>query len=153
MNVDEHSQDAPQSQDPAWLEPLDHTADLGIRVQASDLKGLFARAAWGMFSLITDVPSVRPLVITSIHVEANDSQALLVKWLSELNFRHVTQRQVFCQFDILELDERRLTAEVRGEKIDLDRHTVYTEVKAVTFHELRLEKQNEVWTAQVIFDV
>jgi SHS2 domain-containing protein len=44
-------------------------------------------------------------------------------------------------------------AEVSGETINPDRHTIFTEIKAVTFHGLRLEKSDNGWEAQIILDL
>jgi SHS2 domain-containing protein len=138
---------------PDWLNFVDHTADAGILLQAPDLKELFARAAWGMFSLITDVNAIRLADVDRIRVEASDRPALMVKWLSEVNYRHVTDYRLFGKFDILEINEERLLAEVRGERFDPARHKIFTEIKAVTFHGLRLERANDAWKAQIIFDL
>jgi SHS2 domain-containing protein len=138
---------------PEWLEFVDHTADAGIVVEASGLKELFARAAWGMFSLITDPATVRLAEITRVRIEASDRLALMVKWLSELNYRHVTERLLFGKFEVIELGETWLEAQMRGEKIDLERHQIFTEIKAVTFHDLRVEGESQVWKAQIIFDL
>ena len=149
----EPSSELPASATTSWLEPLDHTADSGIIVRARDLKALFARAAWGMFSIITDLNAVKPARSETIAVTALDCEALLVRWLSELNFQHVTRHQLFCRFDILELSDDRLVAEVSGEAIAPERHTIHTEIKAVTFHGLRLEQGPEGWRAEIIFDL
>jgi len=37
--------------------------------------------------------------------------------------------------------------------VDLSRHLVYTEIKAVTFHGLQIEPTASGWKAQVIFDL
>jgi SHS2 domain-containing protein len=94
----------------------------GIVVHAEDLKELFARAAWGMFSVITDVNAVKPAEKTRISVEASDRHALMVNWLSELNYRHVTEHRLFCRFDVSTVTEQRLEAEVHGEKTDHERN-------------------------------
>lgn len=138
---------------PPWLEPIDHTADVGVVIRAADLPQLFERAAWGMFAVITDPGSVRPEVAVPIAVTASDRAGLLVRWLSELNFRHVTQHLVFGQFTVERLTDAALTATVRGERIDPGRHVIYTEIKAVTFHGLELERVDEGWRAQIIFDL
>jgi len=138
---------------PAWLEFLDHTADAGILVQAPDLKELFARAAWGMFSLVTDVDTIRLVERSRIRIEASDRPALMVNWLSELNYRHVTERRLFGKFAIVEIGEKWLFAEVHGERFDPARHKVFTEIKAVTFHDLRLQRDDQGWKAQIIFDL
>jgi SHS2 domain-containing protein len=138
---------------PDWLEFLDHTADGGILVQAPDLKELFARAAWGMFSLVIDVGSIRPMEKNRIWIEASDRPALMVNWLSELNYRHVTQRRLFGKFSIAEIGEKWLLAEVQGERLDPTRHKIFTEIKAVTFCDLRLERVDQGWKTQIIFDL
>ncbi len=138
---------------PDWLEFLDHTADAGILVQAADLKELFARAAWGMFSLVTDVDMVRLVERSRIRIEASDRPALMVNWLSELNYRHLTEYRLFGKFAIVEICEKWLLAEVCGERIDPARHKIFTEIKAVTFHDLRLQRDDQGWKAQIIFDL
>jgi len=138
---------------PDWLNFVDHTGDAGILVQAPDLKELFARAAWGMFCLITDVSAIRLVEVLFIRVEASDRPALMVNWLSELNYRHVTEHRLFGKFNIVEISEERLVAEVHGERVDPVRHTIFTEIKAVTFHGLRLERDHDEWEAHIIFDV
>jgi protein archease len=142
-----------ESTAPDWLEFLDHTADAGILVQAADLKELFARAAWGMFSLVTDLDTIRLVESSRIQIEASDQPALMVNWLAELNYRHVTEHRLFGKFVIVEISEKWLSAEVRGERFDPSRHNVFTEIKAVTFHDLRLQRENQGWRAQIIFDL
>ena len=51
------------------------------------------------------------------------------------------------------LSDRKLQASVLGEKVDLERHTIYTEIKAVTFHGLSIEQRESGWEATVIFDM
>jgi len=92
-----------------------------------------------MFSLITDMDAIRLLEIGSIRIEASDRAALMMKWLSELNYRHVTEYRLFGKFEIVEISDKWLEGEVRGERIDPTRHTIFTEIKAVTFHGVWLE--------------
>jgi SHS2 domain-containing protein len=138
---------------PEWLEELEHTADTGIIVTAANLNELFGRAAWGTFSVIADLSAVEPKERSRVSVEATDQKALMVKWLSELNVRHITKHWLFSRFDIIELGDTHLSAEVYGEPIGPERHTIYTEIKAITFHDLRIEKEGERWKAQIIFDL
>jgi SHS2 domain-containing protein len=132
---------------------LEHTADTGIIVSAPSLEELFARAAWGMFTVLTDVGTVRPEQEWTVSVTAADPASLLVRWLSELNYLHVTRHDLYCEFAVTRLDDRSLTATVRGEPIDLTRHLVHTEIKAVTYHALRLERSGDLWRAEVLFDL
>jgi SHS2 domain-containing protein len=138
---------------PEWLKFIEHTADAGIAVEAPDLACLFARAAWGMFSVITDVAATLARETSRISIDALDRTALLVRWLSELNYRHVVEHRIFSKFEVVTLSKRHLEAEVSGEIFDPSRHTIFTEIKAVTFHNLRLERDGRGWKAQIIFDL
>jgi SHS2 domain-containing protein len=138
---------------PKWLDYIDHTGDAGILLRAENLRQLFERAAWGMFSVLTNVAEIRLVEETRIQVEANDLPALMLAWLSELNYRHVTEHRLFAKFEVSVISDQMVFAEVSGETINPDRHTIFTEIKAVTFHGLRLEKSDNGWEAQIIFDL
>ena len=137
---------------PEWLEFLDHTADIGIRVRAADPRELFARSAWALFAVIGSIGRVRPAAEWPIRVEATDPGALLIRWLSELNYLHQTRHVMLCAFDVQELTDTALAAHVRGEAIRPE-HEVARELKAVTFHGLELAHDAGGWRAQIIFDV
>jgi SHS2 domain-containing protein len=106
-----------------------------------------------MFSIITDPATVVPALSETVVVEAPDREALLVRWLSELNFQHVTRHWLFSRFHILKLSDRQLLAETGGEGIAPERHPIHTEIKAVTFHGLKLEPVGAGWQAEIIFDL
>ncbi|WP_457654663.1 archease [Rhodocaloribacter sp.] len=138
---------------PEWLREIDHTGDLGIEVEAPDLDTLYERAAWGMFALLTDLRTVAPRTSERVEVEADDREALMVWWLSELNYRHLTRRRLYCAFEVESRTDRRLVATVRGELFDPERHLLYTEIKAVTFHGLEIRRANGLWRVRIIFDM
>ena len=138
---------------PDWLVEIEHTADTGITVRAKTRATLFERAAWGMFFLITDLGRVRPADEEAVTVEAADAEALLVRWLSELVFRHETRGRLFCRFDVEALDETRLRARVAGEALDETRHRIRRHIKAVTYHGLTVAAEGAGFRASVIFDV
>lgn len=142
---------------PDWLQEIDHTGDIGIQVTAASLNELFERAAVGTFSVLADLSTVQPAEKTTITVEGRDRAALMVRWLSELNYRHTVDRWLFCAFEIDAITETNgdlaLTGTAHGEPIDPDRHTVHTEIKAITFHGLDVHETDGEWAVQVIFDM
>jgi len=147
----------PAEDAPSWLREIDHTGDVGLRVRADTLSQLFERAAAGAFHVLTDLSDVAPAESTALTVRGRDRAALLLRWLSELNYRHTVDRRLYTDFAVSSVtetgDEWVLEATVRGEPIDPDRHVVYTEIKAVTFHGLEIQETNDGWEAQVIFDM
>ena len=134
-------------------ETFEHTADLGLRARAADLPGLFAEAARGLFAIIVaDLGAVRPVETVSLHVEGETSELLLFDWLNELLYIYETRRLLLAEFDT-RLGPTGLTATARGEPIDPSRHTLDHEVKAITYHALKLERDTDGWLAEVILDI
>lgn len=136
-----------------WYKHIDHTGDIGIVVKGGSITELFEHAARAMFEVIADLKDVQPKDEEQVQVEAEDLEALLVRWLSELNFRHITQEKLFCRFSIQKMHDRFLSATIWGEPVDPAKHTIYTEIKAVTFHGLYIKQLDEWFEAQIIFDM
>jgi len=142
---------------PDWLQEIDHTGDIGIQVRADTQAQLFERAATGTFHVLTDLDVVQPRDEMTIAVEGHDVDALMVRWLSELNYRHTVDDHLYCVFEVHAIEKEEdglsLRATVRGEPIDPTRHTIHTEIKAVTFHGLSVQETRGGWAVQVIFDM
>jgi len=133
---------------------IDHTADIGIRVKGRDLKGLFLNAAEAMFDIIAEPPvSVqgKQIIKTNVDLKADNSEELLVAWLSELLSLSYAKELIFYGFEIKQMDKNSLQAEASG--INTEDCEIKTEIKAVTYHELKIEKTGSGWQAQIIFDV
>ena len=134
-------------------EVFEHTADLGLRVRAADLEMLFVDAARGLFSVIVaNLDEVSPVHQIEIHLSGNQHDFLLFDWLSELLYRSETEHLVLSQFDV-RLPPGELYATARGERLDPARHILAHEVKAITYHELKLEQTPSGWQAEVIVDI
>lgn len=135
------------------FELFDHTADLGLRVVAPDLNTLFAEAGQALFAAMVQQPEqVRPEVSTSVQLQADCLDDLLYDWLAELLYLFDTRRLLPCRFEVA-VSGTCLRAELRGEPFDPDRHELATEVKAVTYHGLKVVKQADGWLAEVIVDL
>ncbi len=134
---------------------FDHTADLGLRIYATDLADLFRTAAEALFDVIViHRDQVEPLESEQFHLAADSTDALLLDWLNELIFRSETGHLVFGRFDVsVDPDGRSLTARVHGEPIDPQRHGLDHEVKAATHHGVQLVHGQDGWMAEVILDI
>jgi SHS2 domain-containing protein len=134
-------------------EYFEHTADLGLRVRAADVNTLFADAATALFAAVVDgLDTVRAAQQVEIAVEGTDLEFLLFDWLRELLFRLDADHLVLSQFDVA-VTESGLRATCRGEPLDPARHVLSHEVKAITYHGLRVEKEGDGWIAEVIVDI
>jgi SHS2 domain-containing protein len=137
------------------FEILEHTADVGIRAYGLDLRQAFVNAARGVFSLITDLDSIREIESRELDIRAPDRELLLVEWLSELIYLFDTQQLLFRRFIIKDMTDTAIKAECTGEKVDPFRHELKIGIKAVTYHMLKIESLpgGAGFQVQVLLDI
>jgi len=90
------------------------------------------------------------LTTKRVECQADDLEQLLVDWLSELLFICDVDDMLFSGFEV-NITGTQLTAQVRGEKMDSARHHLKTDIKAITYHMLEVDKSTN--TVQVLFDI
>lgn len=137
---------------------LDHTAEIGVRAWGKDLAEAFAEAARGMFAVMYPADAVGDALARQVEVSAPDPEALLVEWLNALLYQATVDHAVFGRFDVTveapkNGGEWRLRATVRGEPVDPNRHPFGLEVKAATYHGVKVEASDGRAEVQVILDV
>jgi SHS2 domain-containing protein len=133
-------------------ETFEHTADLGLRIRAADLNSLFAEAARALFAtLVDDLDSVRPGQRVDIRLPPDELPYLLFDWLNELLYRWDTEHLLCSRFDVQV--NGGLVAAAWGEPADRTRHALAHEVKAITYHGLKVEQTSDGWLAEVIVDI
>jgi len=132
---------------------INHTADVGIKVWGESLQSLFENAAYSMFDILTELDKVKVKEPLGVEIEGKSTDELLADWLRNLLYKFNGEGYLLREFNIEEISKKGLKAKVRGEKLDLSRHTLKTEIKAVTYHQLEVKKTAKGWEAQIIFDV
>jgi len=134
-------------------ELFEHTADLGLRVRAEDLNTLFAEAAACLFSaIVEDLGTVRTARPVTIELSGPDREFLLFDWLNQLLYHFDADHLVFSAFEVRVSDDG-LSGVAWGEPLDPARHVLSHEVKAITYHELKVEPIDNEWLAEVIVDI
>src|SRR5690348_18013851 len=110
-------------------ETFDHTADLGLRIRASDLNTLFAEAAQALFAaLVEDLPSVEPRQCLEVKIAGSDRDYLLFDWLKELLYHFEVDHLLLSRFSV-NVGAEGLQGSAWGEPIDHQRHELSHEVK------------------------
>jgi len=132
---------------------LEHTADIGFEAFGVTREEVFANAARALMHLIVDQDSIAAREEVHIQVDGFDSVSLLVNWLSEILYLHDAEGWLFRDFEVRRLDDRSLASVATGEKFDRARHQAKLLVKAITYHQLALEKTARGWRAQVYVDI
>jgi SHS2 domain-containing protein len=135
------------------FETFDHTADLGLRVKSPDLNTLFVEAATALFSTIVEhLATVAPNQAVVVELPKDDPEYLLFDWLKTLLYHFDAEHVLFARFEV-KIDDTGLKGTAWGEPLDRSRHELGHEVKAITYHGLRVEKTADGYLAEVIVDI
>lgn len=134
-------------------EVFEHTADLGLRARAADLDSLFREAACALFEAIApDLSTVKPERRVEITVPGEEIEFLFFDWLKTLLYYFDAEHLLLSRFEV-KIDAAGLKATAWGEEWDPERHVLEHEVKAITYHGLRVEQVDGEWLAEVIVDI
>ena len=140
-------------------EVINHTADIGIRVCGNNLNSLFLNAACAMFEIILEPQKKRgrfeKIAQTKfvVNKQSSNLEELFVAWLGELLYLFSVEGLIMQKADIQKLDANSIQADVVGQIFNPEFHKIKTEIKAVTYHGLKIAKQRRGYQAEVIFDV
>ena len=141
----------------AAFEIIEHPADVGFRAHGATLQELFQNSALAMLSLGCAPEGVKELERREIAARAADLESLLFSWLAEILAVGDAEQLVFCRVEVLHVTPSdagyEVVGTVYGEKFDRERHTAGTYIKAVTYHQLCVERMEGGWLAQVFLDV
>src|SRR5262249_19200851 len=126
---------------------------LGLRARAPDLETVFVEAARALFAaVVEDLATIEPRQRVDVHLAADEREYLLFDWLKALLVRWDTEHLLFGRFEV-HMNDKGLTGTAWGEPLDRTRHALEHEVKAITYHGLRVEQTSDGWLAEVIVDI
>lgn len=131
------------------------TADAAFEVEANDLNQLFQEAAEATFAIMADLSAIKPKSHKAIKLSADKIDQLMFDWLSELVYLKDKDKIIFSRFavDIKKNKEYKLIAKAWGEPIDLTRQDLKADVKAITYHQFKVEQRGDGWYARVVVDI
>jgi SHS2 domain-containing protein len=134
-------------------EQFPHTADIGVRVFGKDIKELFENAAFAMFDIVADLEGMTGDTVMKFELEAGDDEELLVAWLDELLYNFYTKQLIFYKFKVDKLQDGKLQASATGRPAAANRNRLKTEIKAATYHDLKIRNTAEGYSVEIVFDV
>lgn len=128
-------------------EEVDHTADIALRVWGGDYQTLLSQAANGLYDLMGIAPVPGSEVERQFTLTQETLETILVDFLNELLYLS-EEGCVFKDFSFAERDSEYLVQAAGQEIRSQNRH-----IKAVTFHDLNIEKTDDGFEATITFDV
>lgn len=118
---------------------FEHTADVGVRAWGPTLGEAFGQAALGLVAHMVDVSRAKAVGEAILEVEGGSAERLLFSFLEEVLYLFETELWVITEADV-EILPGRLRATLRGEAYDAARHGHVHEIKAMTWHELAIQR-------------
>lgn len=144
------------------FESISHTADLQIRVYGKTLKELFKNAIIAMFQSIgpkaknENCKYKEDRLICSdftqehkIELSSSNYEFLLIDFLSEALYLSDVHNEAYLDVDIYELNETKILATLKGIKIT----GFEIEIKAVTYNNLNIKKEDSYYVTDIVFDI
>lgn len=128
-------------------------SELAVRVTGNSQAELFANSAFALFDVMTDnIDAIEIKEKLPLEVEGADRDDLMINWMRELLYLYQGSGYLLKQFEIREVKDTVVKADVCGEKIDPDRHEIKQEIAAVAYQHGRMEKTGNQWIAQLVFE-
>jgi SHS2 domain-containing protein len=129
---------------------MDHTADMMVKAFGSTLEECFANAAFALFDQTVDLSGIGTSEETDIRVTGMDDEDRLYSFLSELLYIEDADNLILKEFRV-SFDGEDVVCHAKGETLDRSRHRIRSEIKAVTYHMMEVDRDTPSVT--VLFDV
>ncbi|MGD8385591.1 MAG: archease [Desulfobacteraceae bacterium] len=134
-------------------EPINHTADLGVRLRGKTLKELFVNAAKALMELLVSFDPSESGQVVPLTVSGDDTIDLLVRWLGEILYLYEGDSLLVTDVVIEDMTPVRVDALLWTLPLNETSHECLTDIKAVTYHQANVITKEDHWEACVIFDV
>lgn len=128
-------------------------ADLLVEGRGKTMGEAFANVALAMYNAITPLEGINERETFTVEVDGSDYESLLFSFLAELLYRVDVDGLIAkrIKIEIISTDFK-LSARCVGERFSATTHEAGASVKAVTYHMMRIEEENGVWTVRTVFD-
>jgi SHS2 domain-containing protein len=140
---------------------LEHSTDAIVQAHGSSLEELFENSAMGLVNIMFDIDKVENRQSETIIASDENLENLLFDWLEKVLLKIFIDQIVLSRFSIRvfekdkNLEEKRyfLEAQVGGEKVNYDKHNYKIEIKAITYHELKIQCTDTSYVATFLVDL
>ena len=128
---------------------LEHPSDIKIRASGKSLPEVIIHAAEAMMAFLYDPSSeVTTKISENVTVEAESLESLLVNWLSDILWFSSTLHSKSVEYQIREFNKNKIVAQ-----IIFTPSQAQDDIKAVTYHDLKISQEDHYWVADVVFDI
>ncbi len=132
-------------------------ADIAFEASGKTMDEMFESAGLAVTNtMVKDLKSVKPKTKKTIKMKYHDVDKLLFNFLQEFVFWKDSKQLLFSKMKVkIELKNGTygLTATLLGDKLDMKKHELIVDVKAVTMHLFEVKKEGGLWKCRVVLDI
>ncbi len=136
---------------------IEHTADLGIEVTGDSLNNLFKNAAQGFYAVSAGDLNLSATDTLKVSLNAESAEDLLVSFLNELNYYMQMKNKIYRHINNINIEERDgqyfLSCSGQVARLNPAQREELTEIKSVTYHQLKIERKEDGYYTKVFFDI
>ncbi len=142
---------------------IDHIADIAVVIYGNTIEELLLNSVLAFREAIVEEVenSENPSSLSEsstkiISLKENSFEEILVNLLSEINYYFHTQKWICIsanKININKKDEIEFSAEIFGEEFNPAKHNLKEEIKAVTFHQMKIENVKGIYSTKIVFDI
>jgi SHS2 domain-containing protein len=137
---------------------LEHSTDAFVEAYGSSLEELFENCAKGLVNIMFDIDKVENRQSVTIAANDEDLENLLFDWLEKVLLKILIEQIVLSRFSIEispNVAEKKyfLKARAGGEKVSYSKHNYKIEIKAITYHELKIQRIGTGYVATFLVDL
>ena len=133
---------------------IEHTADFSFRVFAKTNQEIFENGAFALMELMFQTSSSKKakLIETKIKINSLDTATLLIDWLREIHYLAVVEKRITKKIQIGKLNDKSINTQVWTKDLNPE-DKIIREIKAITYHDIKISKKNDILYADIVCDV
>ncbi len=135
---------------------IEHTADIAVAVSGDSPEELFTASAEAFASSIAGNIVLPETATHDLTINAATYEELLVEFLNELNYLAEVKKLIFTGSERVAISEKdnifELAARIKLHKLEPG-YVLDNEIKAITYHQMKIEYKNNLYSTRIVFDI
>lgn len=132
---------------------LPHPSDICIEVEGKNLKELFINSARAVVSELGKIKRKTGTKRLLLKINGIDIESLLINWLQEVLYNFYVRGLIFANGKIKKITEKELAIEVEFIKFTPRSFEAKKEIKAITYHNIKIERKANSYVVNLLLDI
>jgi SHS2 domain-containing protein len=139
--------------EPQQFKVIEHTADTGFEVRGRTRAKAYEAAALALFQTMWEINKEKHVEPVNLKINGGDPPELLVNFLEEFLYLYEAKELVCTKVRVDSVTEDKISARAWLQNFTRDKDQELLGVKAITYHQLFIGKQDDEWVVRVFLDI